>query len=97
MRSGGEHGARRVGLAERGQRPLRGLRTVDHDGAERLAERGLDGLLPAGVDLDQIEQRAEHTVDVGEPFGAGAGVGGVERELQRFDPGVPREVASEAS
>ncbi len=45
--------------------------------------------MPAGIDLDQVEERAEHTVDLGEPLGAGAGVGGVESELQRFDPCVP--------
>ena len=65
----------------------------DDDGGERLAERGLDGRLPAGVDAHEVEQRAEHAVDAGQPLGAGAGVGGVERELEGVDPG---DAASDA-
>src|SRR5690606_36094908 len=54
--TGGQHRTRRVGFTQRGERALGGLRSVDDDGGERLAERSLDGLLPTGVDLDQIEQ-----------------------------------------
>ncbi len=45
---------------------------------------------PTLVDLDHVEQRAEHAVDAGQPLGSGAGVRGVERQLQRLDPGVRR-------
>ena len=62
-------------------------RTVDDDRRERLAERGLDGVLPAVVDVDEVEQGAEHAVDVGQSLGAGPCVGCVERELERLDPG----------
>ena len=68
------------------QRPAGGVGIGDDDGAERLAEGGLDGGLPAGVDAHEVEQRAEHAVDAGEAFGAGPGAGRVERELQRLDP-----------
>ncbi len=62
-------------------------RIVHHDGGERLTQRGLDGRSPIVVDLDEVEQRAEHTVDADEPFGAGAGASGVECELERIHPG----------
>ena len=87
--AGSEHGARRVGVAERSEGALCGFGTVDDDGGERLAERGLDRLLPTVVDLDQIEQGAEHTIDAGESLGTGTGVSGVERELQRLDTSAP--------
>ena len=57
----------------------------DHRG-ERLAQRGLDRGLPAGVDLDQVEQRAEHAVDAGQALGAGPGAGGVERQGEGLGP-----------
>ena len=41
------------------------------------------------IDLDQVEHRAEHAVDCSETLGAGAGVSGIERELQRLDAGTP--------
>ena len=37
-----------------------GVDLVDHDGGQRVAGRRLEGRLPAGVDLDQVGQRAEH-------------------------------------
>ena len=63
----------------------------DHRG-ERLAERGLDRGLPAGIDLDQVEQRAERAVDVAQVLGAGPGAGGVERQGEGIGPGAPLRV-----
>ena len=85
---GCQHGAAGVGLTQGRQRALGRLRAVDHDRCERFTERGLDGGLPTGVDLDQVEQGAEHTVDVGEPLGSGPSVSRIERHLQCFDPGA---------
>ena len=62
---------------------------VDDDRVQRLAERGLDRRLPPVVDLDEVEQRAEHAVDIGEALGAGTGPGDVERQLQRLDARRP--------
>ena len=67
-----------------------GVDAIDDDGGERLAGRGLDRGLPAGIDLDEVEQRADHAVDVGESLGAGAGARLVERERQRLGPSRPR-------
>ena len=58
----GEHGAGDgpvAGLVEDGQGGAGGVDAVDHDRGEGLAGGGLDGRLPAGVDLDQVEQRAD--------------------------------------
>ena len=79
-----DHGAAGVRAPQRIERAATRRWIVDDDRGQRLAERRLDGGLPTGVDLDQIEQRAEHTVDAGEAFGAGAGPGSVERELERL-------------
>ena len=87
-RTSGEHGTTRVRFAQRGQGSAGGWLAVDDDRGERLAERRLDRLLPAVVDLDQVEQRAEHAVDSGQSLCSRAGVGGVERQLQRLDAGV---------
>ena len=83
----GENGTARLGLAQRRQRPRRCVGTLDDDGGQGLAEGRLDGLLPAIVDLDDVEQCAQDALHLGQPLGAGAGVGCVERELQRFDAG----------
>ena len=84
-----QHRPARVGFAERVERPAGGVGVLDDDGGQRLAEGRLDGGFPPGVDLDQVEHGAEHALDAGEPFGAGPGVGGVERELQGFRPRLP--------
>ncbi len=63
----------------------------DHRG-ERLAQRGLGRRLPAGIDLDQVEQRAERAVDVAQVLGAGPGAGGVERQGEGIGPGAPLRV-----
>ena len=71
------------------ERATAGVGRVDDDREQRLAERGLDRRLPAVVDLDEVEQRAEHAVDAGEVLGAGAGAGDSEREVQRLGAGRP--------
>ena len=63
---------------------------VDDHGGEGLAGGGLERRLPPGVDLDEVEQRAQHAVDAGEVLGAGPGPGGVEGEGQGLGPGPPR-------
>jgi len=87
-RAGCEHRSARVGLIERRERSLRSLGVLDDDSAERLTERCLDGGFPAVVDRDQVEQGAQHPLDVSEPFGAGTSPGSVECELQSFDPSM---------
>ena len=85
----GEHRTRRVGAAQRGERPGRRGRVERHDRVEGFAESGLDRRLPAGVDADEVEQRAKHARGPRQALGAGARVGGVERELQGIDAGGP--------
>ena len=64
-----------------------GVAAVDHHRVSASPSAASTACLPAGVDLDEVEQRAEHAVDTGQPLGAGAGVGGVERQLQAPRPG----------
>ena len=82
-----DDGTRRVGSAQCVEGSSTGCGIVDHDRGQRLAECSFDRRLPAGVDLDQVEQRSEDAVDTREPFGSGAGAGGVERQFERLDPG----------
>jgi hypothetical protein len=84
-----DHRAGRVGTAQCVEGSPSRRRVVDDDGGQRLAERRLDGWLPSGVDLDQVEQRAEHPVDTCESLGTGAGSCGVEREFERLDTRGP--------
>ncbi len=74
------------------ERTPRRVGSVDDDRGERLAERRLDRRLPPGIDLDQIEQRAEDAVDVGETFGAGAGTC-----ARRAPAAVPRHVPTSST
>jgi hypothetical protein len=84
------HRSCRTGAA----RPARPRRSTDHDRGEGLTEGGFDRRFPSILDADQVEQRAEdavpHALETGEVIGAGAGVGEVERHLQRLDPGRAR-------
>jgi hypothetical protein len=76
-----------VGAAKCLQGPPTGVGVVDHHRGQRFAEGSFHRRLPTRVDLDEIEQGAEHTLDVGETFGTGAGAGGVERHLEGLGPG----------
>ncbi len=69
-----------------------GIDAVDDDGGDRIARRGLERRLPAVVDLDDVEERPEHAVDVGEAFCARPGARLVEGHLEGVgagDPAVP--------
>ena len=60
----------------------------DDDGCQCLAERSLDGSLPARVDAHEVEQRAEHPVEAGQALGACPGVHGVEGQPEGVDAGL---------
>jgi hypothetical protein len=77
------------------QRFERGARRVDvghHDGGKRFAGRSLERSFPSFVDLDEIEQRADHAAHVAQPGCSGASTGFVERHGQRVGACVPRAV-----
>ena len=87
-----QHGAVVVALAQRGERATGRVHVGDHDRAERFAGGGLEGLLPPRVDLDQVQEGAEHAVEPREVLRAGTLARLVERQGQRLDPGGPRRV-----
>ena len=95
--SEGDDGAGGVGRAQGAQRPDGGIDVGDDDGGEGLTEGGLDGRLPARLDAHEVEQRPEHAVASGEMLGPGAGVGGVEGELQASTRASRLDSASAAS
>ena len=88
-RTEGDDGSVQVRGMERLERSTPGARRGDHDRFQGFAERGLDGRFPAGVDVDQVEQRAEHIFDAGEMFGTGAGPRTLEGEVERLGPSTP--------
>ena len=50
--------------------PSRGRPRVDDDRGERRADRGFDGPLVAGLDVDEVDERAQHAVEVAERVAA---------------------------
>ena len=60
-----------------------------HDRRHRLAHRGLERLLEAGVDLDEIGDGADDTVHSVEPLHAGVGPDLVEGEAECLGPSGP--------
>ena len=87
-----EQGQHRTGdrLAVQGLEgtPGRG-QSVDHHRGEGLPGRRLERRLPAGIDLDQVEQGPEDAVHTGEAFRTGTRPGLVEGEGQGVGPGQP--------
>ena len=74
------------------QRLLRastGVGAGDDDGLQRFTECSLNGRLPAFVDLDQVEQRAQDTVDARQMLCTSASAGAFQRLVQRLGTGLP--------
>ena len=63
---------------------LGGVGAFDDHGRQGLPRGSLEGCLPARVDVDHVEEGAEHTVDVGQSLGAGARPSFVEGKGQRL-------------
>ena len=78
-----------VRVAQRLQCPTPGGGVGDHDGQQRVAECCFDGRLPAVVDLDQVEQRAEGALDSGQVIGTRLGACRFERQVQRLGASPP--------
>ena len=62
---------------------------VDDDGAQHVGRDRLDGAFPPGIDLDGVEQGAQHAADADQPLGACALAGLVERHGERLGPRSP--------
>ena len=58
-------------LAQSGQRRPGRFASRHHHGGHRCPCGRLEGVLPAFVDLDQVEERPHHAVHAGQQFGAG--------------------------
>ena len=66
-----------------------GSRRGDDHSLQSLTQRGLDRRLPAGIDLDQIEKRAEYTVDALKMLRTSASPGTLQRLVQRLGASLP--------
>lgn len=74
---------------ERLERTATGIDTIDDDRTERLTSGCFEGRLPTGIDIDEIEQGAEHPSDSSETFGSSCGAGLIERQCQCLGAGLP--------
>ena len=74
-------------LAQGGQRGLCGAPAVDHDGGDTRTRRGLEGGVPAVVDLDQVDERAHHSVDLAQQLAPARALQVRQRALQCLGPG----------
>ena len=61
----------------------------DDDRLERVAERGCNRDLRTFVDLEEVDERPQHAVEVGEVLAAGGGMGFVERRGEHLGPRPP--------
>ena len=62
----------------------RGVASFDDDRRQCFTGRRFEGGFPTRVDLDDVEEGAEHAIDIRQPLGAGAGAGFVEGQRQSF-------------
>ena len=89
------HRTMHVRCVQRVERPPAGLRRCHDDRLQRIAKRGFDRRLPAGVDVDEVEQRAENILHAGQVLGARASPGALQRKVQCLGSGTPsRRVVS---
>ena len=79
--SQGEHRAAGVARPQRVECPPGCVGIAHDDCLQRLTHRCLGGVLPPGVDLDEVEQRAQHAIGAREGLRTRPGMGGVEGEL----------------
>ena len=79
-------------VAERFQSGAGGVDTVDDDGGEGFTGRGLEHGPPSLIDLDEVEQGADHAADIAKARRAGACTSLVESHRECIGSGVPRAV-----
>ena len=82
-----QNGAGRPSLAKAGERLPGRFAAGDDDGRHRCPCRGLEGRLPACVDLDDVEKSPHHPIHAGQQLRSGRSPGFVERLLQGVGSG----------
>ena len=82
-----QDGAGDPALAQGGQRGLRRAPAVDHDGGDAGTDGSLEGGVPALVDLDQVDQGTDDTVDVAQQLAPARALQVRQRPLQCLGPG----------
>ena len=75
-------------MAEARQRGPSWLAPGYNDGGQRSTSCSLEGLFPATVDFDEVEQRADDAVDPGEQFGSRSTSSLIERPLEGVGTGL---------
>lgn len=88
----GKDGASGNAGGEFGERETGRLGAVDNHGRTCVTDSGLEGGFPAHLDLDEVEQGAEHAVDRGEMLRAAASAGLIESKGQCLGAGDPTMV-----
>ena len=89
------HCTMHVRCVQRIEGPPPGLRRCDDHCLQRIAKRGFDRRLPAGVDVDEVEQRSQNILHAGQVLGTRASPGALQRKVQCLGSGSPsRRVVS---
>ena len=79
-----DHGTMHVGCAQRIERATTRLRRRHNDGLEGFTERSFDCRFPTAVDVDEVQQSAEHILDPGQVLRPCTSPGTLESEMQRL-------------
>ena len=79
----------RVTLVQALDRGRGGVTALHDDRAHGVAQRGGDRGLGTGVDLEQVDERADHAVDVGDVLDAGRGARLAQPEVERVGARLP--------
>ena len=84
-----QHRAGDVVRLQRLQRGTAGGRRCHHHRLQGFTEGGFHRALPPGVDLDEVQQGAQHAIDTSKVLGAGPGAGALQRQMQRLGASLP--------
>ena len=74
---------------ERLERTTTGIDTVDDDCTECLTRSSFECRLPSRIDVDEIEQGAQHPAHSGQTLGSRCGPSLIESQCQRLGTGLP--------
>ena len=85
-----QHSTAELLTMKRFERTTTRIDTINNNCSERFARGSFERGFPTGVDVDEIEQRAEHSTHAAETLGAGCGTRFVKRQGQRLGARLPR-------
>ena len=89
-RTQSKHGAAERFRAERFKGTATSIDPINNNRSQCFADGSFESCFPARIDFNQIENRAEDSVDTGKTFGTRSRTSFVEGQSKRFDSSSPR-------